>query len=145
MAGSWHEKRGVSIYSEPLRSRNNDSFGHLLNLSRFPLYLYDSYCNMISLVWFLLYLKRGQINFSGYAKNYHSKVLTLPILRLLLFKAQGCKDIWKPSKPCHVGIHWIALTQYSQMSTQIYARVSVIFQVLCILLYWNISHQQHKS
>ena len=22
-----------------------------------------------------------------------------------------------PSKPCHVGIHWIALTEYSQMST----------------------------
>ena len=23
----------------------------------------------------------------------------------------------KPSKPCHVGIHWIALDEYSQMST----------------------------
>ena len=23
----------------------------------------------------------------------------------------------RPSKPCHVGIHWIALTEYSKMST----------------------------
>ena len=25
----------------------------------------------------------------------------------------------KPSKPSHVGIHWIALTEYSQMSTHL--------------------------
>ena len=24
---------------------------------------------------------------------------------------------WTPSKPCHVGIHWIAIAEYSQMST----------------------------
>ena len=29
------------------------------------------------------------------------------MLRLFSFKAQGCKDFWKPSKPSHVGIHWI--------------------------------------
>ena len=39
------------------------------------------------------------------------------MLRLLSFKAQGCKDLWKPSKSCHVGIHWIALAENSQMST----------------------------
>ena len=55
------------------------------------------------------------------------------ILRPLLSKAQGCKDFWKPSKPCHVGIHWIALTEYSQMST--HAWVSVIFLV-CFLHYF---------
>ena len=27
------------------------------------------------------------------------------MLRLLLSKAQECKDFWKSSKPCHVGIH----------------------------------------
>ena len=26
---------------------------------------------------------------------------------------------WKPSKPYHVGIHWMALTEYSQMSTHV--------------------------
>ena len=36
--------------------------------------------------------------------------LTLPMLRLLSSKAQGCKDFQKPSKPCRVGIHRIALT-----------------------------------
>ena len=34
-------------------------------------------------------------------------------------QGQGRKDFRKPSKPCHVGIHWIALTEYSQMSTHV--------------------------
>ena len=29
------------------------------------------------------------------------------------------KDFWKPSRPSHVGIHWIALAVYSQMSTHL--------------------------
>ena len=45
--------------------------------------------------------------------------LTLPMLRLLSSKAQGCKDFWEPSKSCHAGIHWVALTEYSQMSTHL--------------------------
>ena len=45
--------------------------------------------------------------------------LSLPMLRLLSSEAQGCKDFLKPSKPCHVGIHWIALDEYSQMSTHL--------------------------
>ena len=44
-------------------------------------------------------------------------VSTLPMLRLLSSKARGRKGLLKPSKPCHVGIHWIALAEYSQMST----------------------------
>ena len=39
------------------------------------------------------------------------------MLRLSSSKTKGCKDFWKPSKPCHVGIHWIALAEYSQMNT----------------------------
>ena len=39
--------------------------------------------------------------------------LTLPMLRLLSSKAQGHKDFGKPSKHCHVGIHWIAFAEYS--------------------------------
>ena len=35
----------------------------------------------------------------------------------LLSKARGCKDFRKPSKPCHVGIHWKALAEYSHLST----------------------------
>ena len=46
-----------------------------------------------------------------------SLILTLPMLRLLSSKAQGCKDFWKPYKPCHVGIHLIALAEYYQMNT----------------------------
>ena len=40
---------------------------------------------------------------------------TLPILGLLLAKAQGCKVLWKPFKPCHIGIHWIALPEFSHV------------------------------
>ena len=45
--------------------------------------------------------------------------LTIPMLRLLSSKAQGCKYFWKISKHCHVGIHWITLHEYSQMSTHV--------------------------
>ena len=45
--------------------------------------------------------------------------LTLQMLTLLLSKAQGRKDIWKPSKLYHIGIHWIALAEHSQMSTHL--------------------------
>ena len=38
---------------------------------------------------------------------------------LLSSKAHGRKDFWKPSKPYYVGIYWIALTDYSQMSTHV--------------------------
>ena len=56
--------------------------------------------------------------FINYSYKENGKViLTLPMLRLLSFKAQGCNDFWKPSKPCHVGIHWIALADYSQIRT----------------------------
>ena len=48
-----------------------------------------------------------------------SSVFTLPMLRLLSSIAQGCKYIWKHSKPCHVGIHWEALIEFFQMSTHL--------------------------
>ena len=41
------------------------------------------------------------------------------MLRLLSSKARGCKDFCKPTKPCHVGIHWKALTEYSQRSNNL--------------------------
>ena len=61
-------------------------------------------------------------------------LLTLPMLRLLLSKAQGCKDFWKSSKPCHVGIHWIAFTEYFQTSTHLPGFQSFfrIFASFCI-------------
>ena len=40
-----------------------------------------------------------------------------PMLRLLSSKAQVVKAFLNTSKPCHVDIHWIALTEYCQMST----------------------------
>ena len=45
--------------------------------------------------------------------------LTLRMLRLLSSITHGYKDFWKTSKTCHVGFHWIALTEYSQVSTHV--------------------------
>ena len=39
--------------------------------------------------------------------------------RLLSSTAQGSEDFWKTFKPCHVGIHWKALTEFFQMSTHV--------------------------
>ena len=46
----------------------------------------------------------------------HTIVLTLPVLRHFLTKDKGYTDFWKTSKPCHVGIHWKALAEYSRMN-----------------------------
>ena len=49
--------------------------------------------------------------------NTTNFVITLSMLRLLSSKAQECKNLRKTLKPCHVGIHWKALAEYSQMNT----------------------------
>ena len=54
--------------------------------------------------------------------------LNLSMLRLLSSKAKGCKDFWKSSKPCHVGIHWKALAEYFQMSTHL-PRFQLFFRI----------------
>ena len=46
-------------------------------------------------------------------------LLTLPMLRLPLSKAQGHNIFRKPSKHFHVGIHWKALAVCSQMGTHL--------------------------
>ena len=51
--------------------------------------------------------------------GYDTWFLTLSMLRLLLSEAQRCKDIRKSLKPCHVGMHWKAFAEYSQMSTNL--------------------------
>ena len=60
--------------------------------------------------------------------------LSLPMLSLLLSKALGCKDFWKPSKPYHVGIHWITPTEYCQMSSHVPGFLS-FFRVYCMIFY----------
>ena len=51
-----------------------------------------------------------------------------------LSKAQGHKDFWETSKPCQVGIHRIALAEYSQMSTHMQGFQSFL-QDFSIILY----------
>ena len=50
-------------------------------------------------------------------KNHRS--LTLTLLRLRSSKGQGHNDFWKASKLCHIGIHWKALAEFSQMRTHL--------------------------
>ena len=66
--------------------------------------------------------------------------LTLPMLRLLRSKAQGCRDFWKTPKPYHVGILRIALAKYSQISTHV--PYSGFLHHFCI---GKINHQEHKG
>ena len=40
----------------------------------------------------------------------------------------------KRLEPCHVGIHWIALAEYSQMSTM--CQGYGLLLGFCIILYW---------
>ena len=64
------------------------------------------------------------------------------MLRLLLSKAQGRKDFWKPFKPCHVDIHissWVLSDEYPCTTVSTFIR---FFASLCI---GQSSHQQHKG
>ena len=70
--------------------------------------------------------------------------LNLSIMRLLSSKRQGRKDFWKPSKPCHVGSHWITIAEYSQMNTH-EPRFQSFFRYFTSFYVAQISHQQHKG
>ena len=48
----------------------------------------------------------------------------------------------KISNPCHVGIHWLALNEYSQMSTHVQG-FAVIFHVFASICVGQIIQQQH--
>ena len=63
------------------------------------------------------------------------ELYTIHILRILSSKAQGRKDFRKPSKPCHAGIHWIALAEYFWLSTHVPGFLS-LFAGFCISLYF---------
>ena len=71
--------------------------------------------------------------------------LTIPMLRLLSPKAQGYKDFYKPSKPCHVGIHWKALTEYSPMNTHVPGFKSFFPDFCIVFVIYKISHHLHKG
>ena len=64
----------------------------------------------------------------GWTFHTRAKHLILLMLRLLLFKAHGLNILWKTSKQFHVGIHWIPLAEYSQMSNPC-ARVCSFYKV----------------
>ena len=65
---------------------------------------YGTWSRLVSYSRHLLFKRKCPI--------YQHLNLTLPMLRLLKSKAQGHKDFRKTSKPCHVGIHHIALAEY---------------------------------
>ena len=99
----------------------------------------------------LRFLALTRCQFSGYSSleltendKENMSCLTLSMLSLLLSKTPEHKDFWKPSKPCHVGILWIALAEYFQMSTHLPGFQS-FFRVFASFCNGQISHQQHKG
>ena len=72
-------------------------------------------CHLVSGAWMTLWLN---LTLTRKLHLTHG-CLTLPMLRLLSSKAQECKVFWKPSKPCHLGIHWIALAEHSNVGTHV--------------------------
>ena len=68
--------------------------------------------------------------------------LTLPMLRLLSSKTKIFEN--HLIIPCHVGIHWKALVEYSQMSTHLPGFTS-FSRFLASFWIAQIIHQQHKG
>ena len=58
-------------------------------------------------------------------------------------KHKDAKTFFKPSKPCHVGIRWISLTEYSNTGTHMpgFQTFFSFFSLFCIV---QISQQQHN-
>ena len=86
---------------------------------------------------------------SGAIDRYHVALhfrprLTVPMLRLLSSKSRRCKNYWKTSKLCHVGIHWKALAEFSLMSTHLPGFQS-FFRIFASFCIGQSSHQQHKG
>ena len=74
--------------------------------------------------------------------QFTSDIFELNFLMLRLFS--GCKTILKPSRPYHVGIQWIVLSEHSQMSTHVPGFHSFFKFFASFCIGW-ISHQQHKG
>ena len=62
--------------------------------------------------------------------------LALSMLRLLSSMVEKCKKFCKPSNPCHVGIHWKALTK----NWHEYPYAMVIFQLFASFPIDQINH-----
>ena len=83
-------------------------------------------------------------------KSFLLREPTLSMFRLLASKSQERKIFENHEmKPCLVGIHWIALTWYSQMSThmpkfQTLVRFSVVYRVFASFSIGQLSHQKHS-
>ena len=72
--------------------------------------------------------------------------LTLPMLRLLSSKAQGCKDFWKFENLLNrVIIVFIRQLSLRAQNEYKYARISIIFIFLAVFCIDKISQKQHKD
>ena len=59
---------------------------------------------------------------TDFVRNYQILFATSPPCNAVATFIQSTRTQFlfkKSSKPCHVGIHWIALAEYSQMSTHV--------------------------
>ena len=62
-----------------------------------------------------------------------------------LIQSRRTQRFLKPYKPCHVDIHWLALDDYSQMSTLVPGFQSFSVMFIAIFCVGKINHQQYKG
>ena len=121
-----------NLYNDAFQNKNEIRINH-----KIPRYKDCNAIQRLLKIWFNMENKSKRIRYFC-STNVIWMQLTLPMVRLLFSKAQERKHFWKPSKPRHVCINWIALAEYSRMNTHL----SDIFASFCI---GQISHHQQEK
>ena len=119
-------KERAQFYPGDQDGRFHSKYMHLLGTRAWMLYLWRGYGSNVS-HWYATLLNAVLDRFQN-EDNLTRMHLTLPMLRLLSSNAQVCK-------PCHVGIHWIVLTEYFHMSVHVPGFQS-FWGFFCIILHW---------
>ena len=94
--------------------------------------------------WVIIWKYSVRVTMNTNKTGFRWFSIILPMLRILSSKAQGLKVFWKPFKPCCVGIHWVVLAEFSQMSTHL-AGFQSFFRFFASSYIGQISQQQHKG
>ena len=76
--------------------------------------------------------------------NYCKTVVATESTSDLTLQMLRRKGIWKPSQPCHVGIHWKAPANNSQIRIHVPV-FQWFFSFFASFYIWRIGHQQHKG
>ena len=86
----------------------------------------------IALVIIIIFIIVAVIIYRRNRQNPKGKFLSLTLsnAEATFVQSSEMERFLKPSQPCHVGIHWIALAEYSQMSTNVVPELKSFFRCL---------------